>query len=107
MIYENIHEFKNMTDHRNIPVYSLYTKGVYNGAVAGMSGDYFQMADALLIPMALKVLKKKELPGNMPAAFLKADKVLINQREAEKLHMIIPETMRIEGTEILIERVYP
>lgn len=106
IIYENIDSFLDITDNAGIPVYSFYKTGVLKGAVAAMSSDYYQMADDLLIPMARKVLCDKVDPGEMPAAFLKMNKVFININQARKFRLEIPEKIIVEGLDVKIEETW-
>jgi ABC-type uncharacterized transport system substrate-binding protein len=89
-IYEHIGLFRDFADRATIPVYSFYKNGVSNGALAALSSDYFRMADELLMPMARRVLIDKVSPGEMPAAFLKKNRLFINRSQAEKLNLAIP-----------------
>ena len=92
-IYENIDLFRDHADQAAVPIYSFYKNGVLNGALASLSSDYFRMSDELLLPMARKVLIDKISPGNMPAAFLKRNKLFINRPKAEKLKIEIPRRL--------------
>ena len=105
MIYENIDAFIDVTDQAGIPIYSFYKTGVQQGAVAAMSSDFFQMADELLLPMAVRVLRDKISPGDMPAAFLKRNKVFINIGQAGKLHLSIPDRIRLDASDLIIEKI--
>ncbi len=98
-IYENIDLFRHLADQAAVPIYSFYKNGVLNGAVAALSSDYFRMADELLLPMARQVLIDKVSPGDMPAAFLKRNKLFINRSQAEKLGLEIPRRL-LEETEV-------
>lgn len=106
IIYEHIDSFLDITDNAGIPVYSFYKTGVLKGAVAAMSSDFFQMADELLLPMARKVLRDKVNPGDMPAAFLKMNKVFINVSQARKFQLEIPPKIVVEGLEIKVEKTW-
>jgi ABC-type uncharacterized transport system substrate-binding protein len=92
-IYEFIGLFRDLADQATIPIYSFYKNGVFNGALAALSSDYFRMADELLIPMARKVLIDKVSPGALPSAFLKKNKLFINRPQAEKLGLEIPRRL--------------
>ena len=107
VIYENIDAFLDLTAHAGVPVFSLYKTGVYKGAVAALSSDFFQMADELLIPMALKVLRHKVSPGEMAAAFLKTRKVFINTAQARKFHLKLPANIIVDGSKFTIETFKP
>jgi len=88
-IYENIDTFLEDANRNGVPVFSFYKKGVAEGAVAALSSDYFRMADELLLPMAVKVLEEKVSPGDLPAAFLKKNKLFINRSQAQRFNLII------------------
>ena len=105
VIYENIVAFLDITGDAGVPVYSLYKTGVYKGAVAALSSDFFQMADELLIPMALKVLRHNVSPGEMAAAFLKTRKVFINTAQACKFHLKLPANITVDGSKFTLEPV--
>ncbi|HHE74806.1 MAG TPA: hypothetical protein ENL37_06940 [Desulfobacteraceae bacterium] len=92
-IYENIGVFRDLADQAAVPIYSFYKNGVFNGALAALSSDYFRMSDELLIPMVRKVLIDKVSPGKMPAAFLKRNKLFINRSQAVKLGLEIPRRL--------------
>jgi ABC-type uncharacterized transport system substrate-binding protein len=49
------------------------------------------MVEKLVVPMALRVLREQVSPGTMPAAFLDKHLIIINQTEAQKLGVKIPE----------------
>lgn len=89
-IYGNIQTFLEETNRNGIPVLSFYKMGVSKGAVAALSGDYFRMADELLLPMAYKVLEDKVSPGTMPVAFLEKNSLFVNRYQAKLFKIIIP-----------------
>lgn len=45
----------------------------------------------LVVPMALRVLRESISPGAMPVAFLEKNLMVVNQTEAEKLGVDIPQ----------------
>ncbi|MCP4689793.1 MAG: hypothetical protein GY859_17200 [Desulfobacterales bacterium] len=98
-IYENIRLFRDLADQAEIPIYSFYKTGAFNGAAAALSSDYFRMADELLLPMARRALIDKISPGAMPVAFLKRNKLFINRSRAEKLGLEIPRRL-LKETEV-------
>ncbi len=98
-IYENIGLFRDLADQAEIPIYSFYKTGVFNGAAAALSSDYFRMADELLLPMARDALIDKVSPGAMPVAFLKRNKLFINRTRAERLGLEIPREL-LKETEV-------
>lgn len=93
-IYENIHTFIQDANRNGVPVFSFYKMGVSEGAVVALSSDYFQIADELLLPMAVKVLKHKVSPGSMPAAFLEKHSLFVNRLQAQRFKLSIPPTLK-------------
>ena len=91
MLYNNISRFISLCDEYKIPVFSFNKKGVKEGAVAALASDYTLMADHLLIPMAMKILKEGISPGEMPAAFQEESQIFLNLRQAEKLTLSISQ----------------
>lgn len=89
-IYENIHTFRQQADRSGVPIFSFYKMGVPEGAVAALSSDYFRMADELLLPMAVKVLKDHVNPGDLPAAFLEKNSLFVNRLQAQRFGLTIP-----------------
>jgi hypothetical protein len=59
------------------PLFTFYKAGVIKAAVVALSGDFFQMADRLLIPMACKLLLENVTAGDLPAGFLKQKKLFL------------------------------
>ena len=53
-----------------------------------------RMADQLIMPMALKVLRDGVSPGDMPAAFLRENIVYLNAAQIERLEISVPHTIR-------------
>jgi ABC-type uncharacterized transport system substrate-binding protein len=104
-VYEHIDSFVDLTDNAGIPVYSFYKTGVFQGAVAAMSSDFFQMADELLLPMAQRVLVDKVSPGDLPAAFLKKNRIFINKRRAARLKLKVPENILVDDAEVTVVSV--
>ena len=90
-IYENIDSFLDIPHKKGIPLYSFYKTGAEQGAEAALSSDFFRMADELLLPMAVKVLRDKVSPGSMPPAFLKQNILYINPSRFKKLGLIFPK----------------
>ncbi len=90
MLYNNISSFIATCDLAKIPVFSFNKQGVKQGAVAALASDYNLMTDKLVIPMALKVLKKGISPGEMPVAFLDDNLIFFNLPKTEKLNLTIP-----------------
>jgi putative tryptophan/tyrosine transport system substrate-binding protein len=89
-IYENIQTFLQDANRRGVPVFSFYKMGVPEGAVAALSSDYFRMADELLLPMAVRVLKDRISPGELPAAFLEKNSLFVNRMQLQRLGLTIP-----------------
>ncbi len=98
-IYKNIRLFKHLCERAGIPIYSYGQKAVENGAVAALSSDYYLMAEKLIVPMALRVLKERASPGTMSAAFLDETLMYINLTEARKLGIHIPEELLRQAAE--------
>ena len=99
-IYNNIQLFKQRCERAGIPIYAYGRKAVENGAVAALASDYYLMAEQLIVPMALRVLREGVSPGTMPAAFLDANLMFLNLTEAEKLGISIPEDIVQQAAEI-------
>ena len=102
-IYENIQSFLSETDRRGIPVFSFYKMGVPEGAVAALSSDYFRMAEELLLPMAVKVLRDGVSPGAFPAAFLEKNSLFVNRSKARRFGLTIPPKIEMEYDVIYID----
>lgn len=102
-IYENIHTFIQDANRKGVPVFSFYKMGVSEGAVVALSSDYFQIADELLLPMAVKVLKDKVSPGSMPAAFLEKNSLFINRLQVQRFKLRIPPELKNEHDVVYIE----
>jgi ABC-type uncharacterized transport system substrate-binding protein len=64
--------------------------GVPEGAVAALSSDYYRMADELLMPMAVDVLKNKISPGDLPVAFLEKNSLFVNRSQLHRFGLRIP-----------------
>lgn len=90
-IYNNLNLFKFLCEQARIPIYSYHRKAVEKGAIAALASDYYMMVEKLVVPMALRVLREQVSPGTMPAAFLDGSLIIINQTEAQKLGVNIPE----------------
>ncbi len=103
-IYENIGTFLEDANRNGVPVFSFYKQGVFQGAVAALSSDYFRMADELLLPMAVKVLKEKVSPGELPAVFLKKNKLFFNRSQAERLKLSIPPELEQEHDVVYVDK---
>ncbi len=102
-IYENIQMFIRDADRKGVPVLSFYKMGVAEGAVVALSSDYFQIADELLLPMAVKVLRDKVSPGSMPAAFLEKNSLFVNRLQAQRFKLSIPSKLKNEHDVIYFE----
>jgi len=99
-IYENLPLFKPLCDQANIPIYSYHKKAVQEGAIASLTSDYYVMAEQLVAPMALRVLREGVSPGAMPVAFLENNLMVVNQTEAQKLGLDIPQEILQQATDI-------
>ena len=95
-IYENIHLFIQDANRNGVPVFSFYKMGVSDGAVVALSSDYFKIADELLLPMVVKVLRDQASPGSMPAAFLKKHSLFVNRPQARRFKLRIPLKLKKE-----------
>lgn len=102
-IYENIDLFIQDANRHGVPVFSFYRMGVTEGAVAALSSDYFRMAEELLLPMAVKVLKDHVSPGEMPAAFLEKNSLFVNRAQAQRLGLTIPPEIEQENDVIYVD----
>jgi putative ABC transport system substrate-binding protein len=102
-IYENIHLFIQDANRNGVPVFSFYKMGVAEGAVVALSSDYFQIADELLLPMAVKVLKDKVSPGSMPAAFLEKNSLFVNRPQARRFGLSVPAKLKREHDVIYLD----
>jgi len=99
-IYENLPLFKPLCDRENIPIYSYHKQAVQEGALASLTSDYYLMAEQLVTPMALRVLREGVSPGTMPVAFLEENLMVVNQTEAQKLGLDIPQEILQQATAI-------
>lgn len=99
-IYDNLPLFKPVCDRAKIPIYSYHKQAVQEGAIASLTSDYYIMAEQLVIPMALRVLREGVSPGTMPAAFLEENLMVVNQTEAQKLGIEIPSEILQQATAI-------
>jgi ABC-type uncharacterized transport system substrate-binding protein len=102
-IYEHIGSFLDTTNRHGIPVFSFYKHGVTQGAVVALSSDYFRLAEELLLPMAVRVLKDKVSPGQMPAAFLQKNELFVNRKQARSLGLTIPKELEQEHDVVYVE----
>jgi putative ABC transport system substrate-binding protein len=99
-LYDNVDLLKPACNAAGVPIYSFYKNAVPLGAVASLSSDFYLMAEKLVVPMALKVLKDKVGPGTMPAAFLDETFLYLNQTQAEKLGLKIPPEIKNQANEV-------
>jgi putative tryptophan/tyrosine transport system substrate-binding protein len=102
-IYENIHTFIEDANRKGVPVFSFYKMGVWNGAAVALSSDYFQIADELLLPMAVKVLKDRASPGSMPAAFLEKPSLFVNRLQARRFKLRISPEIKKKQAIVYVE----
>lgn len=100
MLYNNIHRFIEICTREQVPVFSFNRNGVRQGALAALCSDYNQMADDLIIPMALEVLIHGQSPGTMPIRFLKQNRIVINPAQAEKLNLKIAEPLLSQAVKV-------
>lgn len=99
-IYTNLPLFQAICDSAKIPIYSYHKTAVQQGAIASLTSDYYRMAEELIVPMALQVLREGISPGAMPAAFLEKNLMVINQTQAQKLGLTIPNEILQQATAI-------
>ena len=99
-IYDNIARFKPLCDQAGIPIYAYHRDAVVNGAIAAMSSDYYVIAEQLVIPMALRVLREHISPGTFPAAFQANPLIFINLTQANRLDLPIPPPIIQRATKI-------
>jgi len=52
------------------------------------------MADELVVPMAVKVIRDGVSPGDMPAAFLNESYIYLNATHAARIGVQIPERIQ-------------
>ncbi|GAK56613.1 ABC-type uncharacterized transport system, periplasmic component [Candidatus Vecturithrix granuli] len=99
-IYTNLSLFQAICDNANIPIYSYHKTAVQQGAIASLTSDYYRMAEELIVPMALQVLREGVSPGAMPVAFLENNLIIINQTQAQKLGLTISDEILQQATAI-------
>jgi len=93
-LYNNIDLILEITNAKNIPIFSVNKKGVANGALSAIASDYYKMVDENLIPMAIDVLKNGINPGHMPVQYLKKPFIYLNLTQAKVLNLEISDTVK-------------
>ncbi len=99
-IYDNIARFKPLCDQAGIPIYAYHRNAVERGAIAALASDYYVIAEQLVVPMALRVLREHISPGTLPAAFLEDHLIFINLTEAKRLGLRVPPPIVQRATKI-------
>ncbi len=93
-LYDNIDKIIDLTNAKNIPIFSVNKKGVANGALSAIASDYYKMVDENLIPMAIDVLKNGNNPGGMAVQHLEKPFIYLNLTQAKKLGLEISEELK-------------
>jgi putative ABC transport system substrate-binding protein len=92
--------FKPLCDQAGIPIYAYHRNAVEHSAIAALASDYYVIAEQLVVPMALRVLREHVSPGTFPAAFLEDHLIFINLTEANRLGLQIPPSIVQRATKV-------
>lgn len=84
-------------NHANVPIFPSADTMVKDGGVATYGIDQFQLGVATG-KMSAAILKGDKLPKTTPIDYVKNGKLIINLKQAKRLHITIPKDLMQEAT---------